>query len=172
MIKLLPSCCKNNHPCVSHCPYCHGTKFWGHGSYTRTGFHKAGQNGAITTKIIPRMLCRNPRCARTFSRLPPKVLPYCRFLWDEAMGIVQALGSGVSSYKLARYEWKFSLKILLRFKSLFNRASLWLQQLCQETSATAHRDIQACVGTILHCYDWTSLRQMWYRRMYPARYSL
>lgn len=172
LYNLQPRCSKHkSNFCTPKCPYCHSRHNWRHGVYTRKGFHgRKGQCQAII-EAVQRFLCRQPSCGHSFSVLPPEVLPYCRFFLHDALAIEQALLNGSSAYSIATYQWNIPLAVILRFKRLFVKVSSWLKQLFRETFSYAAHTTGSLIGALLRHYSWDEFGNMWFRRIYPARFK-
>ncbi len=138
------------------CPYCGFSRCWKHATYERKGFHRPKSEHQHGTVAIQRYLCLNPPCEHTFSVLPENVLPYCRFFLDGLIGIADALADGMSAYRIAKYQWSLSLRVILRAVSqIKNTVTPWLAKLYQEATGTIKTGFQALTQAVLKticCY--------------------
>lgn len=151
------------------CPYCGFLRCWKHGKYFRKGFHRSTAGPPQEPVAIQRFLCRNPRCGRTFSVLPEKVLPYCRFSLDDLLVIADDKSEGKSSYWIAKHRWGLSLRIILRAVILILKVSDWLAGVCREAACSVVTGFRALIETAMERLSWFDLTRRWFHGLYPCR---
>lgn len=152
------------------CPYCGFPRSWKHGKYRRKGFHRKHQTGPQEEPVaVQRYLCRSSPCDRTFSDLPEGVLPYCRFYLDGLLSVSQDLTEGKSCYRIAKFRWDLSLRIILRAVLLIRKVTPWLEGVCREAVGIAGSGFQALVKTVREKFSWFDFTRRWFHGLYPCR---
>jgi len=150
------------------CPYCGFGKCWKHGKYRRKGFRTSASEAKATELDVERRLCRNPPCGRTFSQLPDRVLPYCRFFWSGLLDIATSLASGKTCYWIAKTK-ELPLRVVLRLRTTINRASKLMISLCREVTGDVMAGFAAMAERLLEGHSWFSFTRAWYHHIYPCR---
>jgi len=151
------------------CPYCHHSKCWKHGHYTRKGFHRLPGECQCQTVDVLRYLCRNPPCERTFSLLPEDVLPYCRFFLSGLLGITDDQDAGKSAYWIAKSRWELSLSVILRAIDRIKQLQPWLVLVCHETAQRTEGCFQTLAKRVENALGWIRFIRYWYHTFYPLR---
>jgi len=161
---------RSNEKDSSHCcPYCGSSRLWKHGTYLRKGSHYPP--GACEGKqvAVPRSICRDPSCERTFSVLPQDVLPICRFYLDGLLSIADDRADGKSSYWIAKHRWGLSLRVVLRAVALIDRAASMLERFSREATGGVASGFAALVKTVQVTRSWCDVTRAWFRGLYPCR---
>ena len=157
--------------CKIVCTYCSSDRRWKHGSYERKGFHSKKPEFAGETRFVPRYLCRNPSCNRTYSVLPPDILPICRFFQPDIITLATLFGSNLSIYRISRFYPGWSRGIPYRFRDRLQKVNELLDRLLREMD---HYEPVSCfadkLSVVLGRWDWIELRRIWSRFVYPVRF--
>lgn len=123
------------------------------------------------SREVQRYRCRNPACNRTFSILPPDVVPYSRFFWPDLLSVGRGLAAGATPYRLARSQWHVGPGVIVRARVLLNRLGRWFGELCREiTGGVVPVGLEAMAGLVTQHYGRPEFVHMWYRHIYPCRY--
>lgn len=152
------------------CPGCGWPSCRRHGCYVRKGFHAPNRAMAIPIKV-PRYRCCNPDCARrTFSILPPFVMPYCRFYWFYLLALRDSWAGGKTSYHLARHVWHVGRVVIVRAIALLRQVGAWIEELHRElTDGWPTRQLARMVKFITAKLGRIELVRRWYHHRYPLR---
>lgn len=162
-----PESKENNH--FPTCPYCGFIRCWKHSTYKRKGFHRPRSEQQHGIVVVQRYVCRQPSCEHTFSILPEKVLPYCRFFWDGLLHIANTLAEGKSAYWIAKCQWNLPLRVILRAVDLIKRVTLWLEGLYREATGCRETGIQTLAKVVRKKMSWFSFTRRWFHGFYPCR---
>lgn len=156
--------------CLIFCPVCHCTDCPYHGRYIRKGFHREA-SGEVILVVILRYLCLNPACERrTFSILPPNVLPYCRFFWPSILSILQATTVGMNPSTLAE-RWHVSRRVIVHATAVLEQMGEWFDRVHQEVCDGIQRSgFESMVKMVVHKLGRIELIHRWYRYCYPRRF--
>ena len=154
--------------CKIVCTYCSSARRWKHGFYERKGFHS---NLSGQPRKIPRYLCRNPSCNRTYSVLPPDILPICRFFWSDLITLVPLFASNLSIHQIAKLHPRWNRWTLSRLRRYLGNLNGFLDRLLREMD---HYEPLFCfrdkISLVLSRWDWIEFRRMWSRFAYPTRF--
>jgi len=150
------------------CKYCNDTHFWKHGSYIRTAFYQKHSPIYATSQSVQRYKCCNSPCKRTFSILPPDVVPYSRFHWKDLLSIAGLLFSGTSVYRIAHTMWGLSKGIISRAKVLLYRLKAWFIRLCHESLQPDNETFKEAAFFCQNEHSWSTFTWMWGFHIYPS----
>jgi len=131
-------------------------------------------NGAVALPVrVPRYRCLNPDCRRrTFSVLPPNVLPYCRFYWLYLLSLKESLSGGATLNSLAQQVWHVGWAVIARGTALLRRMEVWVEQLHRElTDGGPGQELCRMVKIVTGVLGPCELVQRWYRHRYPLRFG-
>jgi hypothetical protein len=125
---------------------------------------------AIPMKV-PRYRCLNPDCARrTFSILPPFVMPYCRFYWFYLLALRDCLAGGKTPYHLALHVWHVGRGVIVRAAAQLRHVGAWAEELHREiTHGRPVCDLARMVKVITAKLGRVELVRRWYHHRYPLR---
>ena len=156
--------------CPVVCPVCRHSRCRRHGTYVRRGFHAPNHAAARPVRVL-RYRCLNPDCRRrTFSILPPFVLPYCRFHWSSLRALRLSLSRGVSIRHLARHVWHVTRAVIVRAAALLAQVDHWVEGLHREVSdGQPGEGLERMVKTIIAKIGYPELVFRWYRHRYFLR---
>jgi hypothetical protein len=152
------------------CPYCGFGICWCHGRYSRKGFHRGPVRRLVILAWVRRYLCRSPDCGRTFSMLPPGVLPYQRFFRSDFFTLSGWILAGRSAYSIAR-DWGLGVgqTVIRRAGERIWQVKAWVEKVAQEEWAAMYPILRKTVSGLLRFMDWPSFTGRWFRAVYPRR---
>ena len=160
------------------CPHCGFTLCWRHGRYPRKGGHRTPEAAANLIVLVPRGLCRNPSCGRSFCILPKDVLPYQRFFWPDFLRIAELAESGKKAYRIAAElamdgkhcrTMEVGLAVIGRTLRRIQEFRAWLGRVAQELEIAISQCLEETVGGVLECMGWFGFTRRWFHALYPAR---
>jgi|SRR5210317_438058 len=153
------------------CIFCHFTILWVQAYYTRKGTHSKTFEPQPDSVLVTCWRCKNPRCKRIFSVLPPGTLPYCRFKSEDVISIARQFQEGRSAYAVWK-SWqaaRLSLKVFVRLRVFIRRVmhfvTTWVRELNRPVSGSLKRLCQI----ILLKVSWSTFTTRWYHALYPRR---
>jgi len=97
------------------------------------------------------------------------VLPYCRFYLDGLLSISQDLTEGKSCYRIAKFQWGLSLRVLLRAVLLIRKVTPWLEGVSREAVGSVANGFLALVKTVMEKFSWFEFTRRWFHGLYPCR---
>lgn len=165
-----PSACKSfSQP--KCCVFCSFDRIWRHGTYSRTATYSKTFKNPPEEQQVQRYHCQNPPCKRTFSQLPPGILPYCRFWFQDICQINQLDNSGLTAYAI-RKQCQLQLVSLAAIKRLLvfvKRTTNFLQNWCREITLPVSPDLIRLSSQLLSSHTWFTFSIRLYHALYPKR---
>jgi hypothetical protein len=154
------------------CPHCGCGHCWCHGSYPRKGFHRSLGEATNLIVWVPRWLCLNPSCRRSFGVLPEDVIPYQRFFWPDFLHIADMAESGVTVYRIAaELDMDVSGSVIRRTLGRIGELRAWLVRISRELDAVIRQGMQGAADAVLDGMNWFCFTRRWFHALYPRRIS-
>jgi hypothetical protein len=76
---------------------------------------------------------------------------------------------GKSRYRIAKFQWGLSLRVLLRAVVLIRKVIPWLEGVCREAVGSVGNGFQALVKMVREKFSWFDFTRRWFHGLYPCR---
>ena len=158
------------------CVYCGDDSVWKHGYYFRKWFYDLGCSPEPV--LVPRYLCKNPRCRRTFSCLPYPLLPYIRIYFTDFLQLAAMVDSRHAVNQKSKSQPPLTINRLKVFQGVLKHLSkitTIAERMCRERdlfqmsfNSTSLADL---VNGLLKKASWREITRAFSLAIFTAQYG-